>query len=92
VRELIATGQLELSKNGRDMALDGLGRDGQLLGDVLVGVTTGDQSQHLAFARGQLVEVRIGDDNGLITLCGAKGVETKPAKRAEKTTSPAAIR
>jgi len=39
-----------------------------------------------------LVEVRIGDDNGLITLCGAKGVEDEAGQTGEKTTSPAAIR
>ena len=36
------------------MGLDGLDRDEQLAGDLLVGVAAGDQPQHLALALGDL--------------------------------------
>ena len=57
------------------MALDCLGRDGQLLGDVLIGVAASDESKYLAFSSRQLIEVGIADDDGLIVRTGAEGVE-----------------
>jgi hypothetical protein len=38
------------------MGLDGTGRNGQSGADLVVGVPGGDESQHLAFAPGELVE------------------------------------
>jgi hypothetical protein len=55
----VAGGKLQLAQHRRDVALDGLARDEQIAGDLLVGVTLGDQPQHLALPRGQLVELRI---------------------------------
>src|SRR5579863_4993487 len=75
VRQLIATGQLQLAQDGRDVALDGLGRDGQLPGDVLIGVPARDQSEYLTFACGQLVEVRVDGHDRLFVGTGAEGVE-----------------
>src|ERR1035438_6811713 len=43
VRELVATRELQLSKDRRDMTLHGLGRDRQLLGDVLVRVARSEE-------------------------------------------------
>jgi len=64
------------------MALDGLGRDGQLLGDVLVGVTRAINRSTWRRAR-SVGRGRIGDDNGLITCAVLKASRTKPAKRAK---------
>jgi hypothetical protein len=52
-------GKLQLAQHRRDVALDGLARDEQIARDLLVGVALGDQPQHLALPRGQLVEFRI---------------------------------
>ena len=63
------------------MALDGLGGDGQLLGDVLVGVAARNESKYLALSSGQLVEVRIGDDKGMFVASRAEGVEDEAGRR-----------
>jgi hypothetical protein len=41
------------------VGLDGLDRDEQLLGHLLVGVATGDQPHHLPLPLGQPVEVLV---------------------------------
>jgi hypothetical protein len=41
------------------VALDGLARDEQLARDLLVGVALGDQPQHLALPRGQLIKLGV---------------------------------
>ena len=56
------------------MALDGLARDEQLAGDLLVGVPLGDQPEHLALPRGQLVEFRI--ERGLDVFRRWRGSES----------------
>src|ERR1700685_1128343 len=49
VRELVAARELQLAKYRRDVTLDGLGRDGEILRDVLIRVAARDESQYLAF-------------------------------------------
>ena len=49
--ELVAVGQLELTQDRRDVGLDGLDRDEQLGGALLVGVAAGDESHDLPLAR-----------------------------------------
>src|SRR5690625_3932428 len=57
--ELVARRQLQLAEHARDMGLDGLDRDEQLFGDLLVRVPARDQPHHLALAYGQPVEVLV---------------------------------
>src|SRR6266852_1993367 len=57
--ELVAVGKLELAEHGADMCLDGLGHDAELERDLLVEVAAGDELQHLALARRELVQRRI---------------------------------
>src|SRR5829696_4891704 len=59
-RQLMAVGELELAQDGRDVGLDGLRRDAQPQGDLLVEVAAGEQLQDLALARGERVEVGVG--------------------------------
>src|SRR5207248_2216916 len=70
-RELVARRELELPEDARDVALDGLRRQGQASRDLLVEVAAGDELQHLALARGELVELGVAPD----ALAGAEGVE-----------------
>ena len=58
---------------------------------LLVGVAAGDQAQHLALARRELVELGI-EARGAGAPPWAKASSTKPARRGEKTASPAATR
>src|SRR5579863_9623765 len=57
--ELVARGELELAQHRGHVALDGLDRDVQLAGDLLVGVALGDQPEDLALPAGQLVELGV---------------------------------
>src|SRR5216684_5224538 len=57
--ELVAVGKLELAEHGADVRLDGLGRDAELERDLLVEVAAGDELEHLALARGELVQLRV---------------------------------
>src|ERR1700735_3005908 len=52
--QLVPGGELELAQDRGDVAFDGLDRDEQLTGHLLVGVPLGDQPQDLALAGGQL--------------------------------------
>ena len=54
----------------RHVGLDGLDRDEQLLGDLLVGVAAGDQPHHLALALGEPVEVLV--DGGHLDRAGER--------------------
>ena len=90
-RELMAGGQLQLAQHRGDVGFHRLDRDEQLPGDLLVGVTTGDQPQHLTLAPGELVQFRI-EGRGLGAGAVAKASRTKPASRGEKNASPAATR
>ena len=58
--ELVAARELQLAQHRRHVRLDGLHRDPQALGDLLVHVAAGDVAQHLALARRQLVELGSG--------------------------------
>src|SRR3954447_4120232 len=60
--ELVAGGELELAQHGAHVRLDGLDRDAQALGDLLVEVAAGDVAQLLALARRELVEVAVRVD------------------------------
>ena len=84
----MAVGELEFAQHAAHVRLDGLDRDEQLLGDLLVRVAAGDQPQDLAFALGELVE--FGVDRG--ASAAAKASSTKPASRGENTASPSATR
>ena len=68
--ELVAVRELELSEHGRDVRLDGLRRDRELEGDLLVEVAAGDEAQDLALAQGELVELGVG--LGLGDLAGER--------------------
>src|SRR4051794_8759252 len=57
--ELVPVGELELAEHRRDVRLDGLGGDMEPRPDLLVEVAAGDVLEHLALARGQLVELGI---------------------------------
>ena len=57
------------------MGLDGLHRQVQARGHLLVRVATGDQAQDLALAHGQLVELGIGDGQ-----LAREGVEHEPGE------------
>src|SRR4051794_25543081 len=57
--QLVARGELELAQHGAHVGLDGLDRDEQLGGDLLVGVAARDQPHHLPLALGQPVEVLV---------------------------------
>ncbi len=54
-------GELQLAQHGGDVRLDGLDRDEQLRGDLLVGVAAGDQPHDLLLARREAVELGVGD-------------------------------
>src|SRR5271166_3381347 len=58
-RQLVAAGELELAQHGRHMSLDGLRRDAELDGDLLVHVPARDVLEHLALARRQQVQLRV---------------------------------
>ena len=58
-RQLVAAGELELAQHGRDVRLDGLRRDAELGGDLLVHVSARDVLEHLALARRQQVQLRV---------------------------------
>ena len=45
--ELVAVGQLQLAQHRRDVGLDGLHGEVQLLGDLPVRVAVGDEAHHL---------------------------------------------
>ena len=71
------------------MGLDGLDRDAEALGDLLVEVAAGDVAQDLALAGRELVEVGVARRGA---AAGAAAPEenassTKPARRGEKTAS-----
>ena len=46
---------LELAQNVRHVPLDGILADGKLSGDLFVGVTARDQTQHFQFALAQRI-------------------------------------
>ena len=75
--QLVARGQLELAQHAGHVGLDGLDRDEQLLGDLLVGVATGDQPHHLPLALGEPVEVLV--DGGDVDRAGER-VEHEPGQ------------
>jgi drug/metabolite transporter (DMT)-like permease len=62
--QLVPVGQLGLAQDAGDMRLDGLDRDEQLRGDLLVGVPAGQQPQHVALAGGEQVELGVADRGG----------------------------
>ena len=64
------------------VGLDGLDRDEQLLGDLLVGVAAGDQPHHLALALGEPVEVLV--DGGDLDRAG-EGVEDEAGQPRART-------
>src|ERR1700761_895461 len=70
--QLVAGGKLQLAQYRRDVALDGLARDEQLAGDLLVGVALSDQPQDLALPGGQLIEFRVEGRLDVI-WCGRSG-------------------
>src|ERR671923_323513 len=70
-RKLMAIRELELAQDGRHVRLDRLHGDRETLGDLLIGVAACDQPQDLLLPRGELVDLRIGDD---LDLAG-EGVE-----------------
>src|SRR5580692_7896779 len=57
--QLVAAGELKLAQHGGDVRLDGLCRDAELSGDLLVHVAARDVLEHLALARRQQVEFRV---------------------------------
>src|SRR5205823_62376 len=75
--ELVAVRELELSQHRADVRLDRLHRNRELARDLLVEIAAGDQAQHLALPKRQLIELRI--DLGLGDLAG-EGVEDEPGE------------
>src|SRR5258708_3745555 len=63
-RELVAVGELELAQDGGDVGLDGLRRDAEAQGDLLVEIAAGDVLDDLALAWGEVVELGIGGGRG----------------------------
>src|SRR4029077_3647195 len=57
--QLVSVRELELAEHGRDVRLDGLDRDVQLRGDLLVGIAARDVAQRLALARREQVELGV---------------------------------
>src|SRR5580692_177307 len=57
--QLVAARELKLAQHCGDVRLDGLRRNTELGGDLLVHVATRDVLQHLALARCQQVELRV---------------------------------
>src|SRR5579884_1618846 len=57
--QLVAVRQLQLAQHRGDVRLDRLRRYVQLARDLLVGVAARDQTEDLALARGELVELGI---------------------------------
>src|SRR5688500_20332603 len=53
--ELVPAGQLELAEHRRDVGLDGLHRQVEAAGHLLVRVPPGDERQDIPFASGELV-------------------------------------
>src|SRR5208337_2867513 len=45
----------QLRENAADVALDGCFLNGELVRNLLIGITSGDQAQHINFARAQLI-------------------------------------
>ena len=92
--QLMSRRELQLTKHRRDVALHGLRGDEQLAGDLLVGEAPGDQPEHLALARRELVELRIETRGAPGRQRAAPRIasRTKPASRGENTASPAATR
>src|SRR5215471_11284058 len=60
-RELAPRADLELAVDAREVELDGLHRDEELLGDLLVAAVAGRDLGNAALARGQRVEAA-GED------------------------------
>ena len=60
-RELVAVGRLGLAQDARHVGLDGLHRDDELGGDLLVRPAAGEQAQDVALAAGELVELGVDD-------------------------------
>src|SRR3954447_9076192 len=83
--ELVARRQLELPQHAGHVGLDGLDRDEQLARDLLVGVPTGDQPHHLAFALGETVEVLV--DGGDLDRAGER-VEHEPRQTGREHRVP----
>ena len=77
--QLVAIGKLQLPQHGRHMGLDRLDGYEQLAGNLFVGVTPGDQAQHFALPRAQLVELGVQVDSRR-HRSAAEGVEHKPGQ------------
>src|SRR5688572_28896782 len=58
--ELVPAGQLQLPEHRRDVGLDGLDREVEPAGHLLVGVPPGDEPQDIPLPSGELVVFRIG--------------------------------
>ena len=89
-RELVPGGQLQLAQHRGDVGLDRLGRDREVPGHLLVGVPAGDEPEDLTLAG------ESWSSSGSSAAAGrapcAKASSTNPARRGEKTASPAATR
>ena len=83
--ELVAARELQLAQHRRHVGLDRLHRDPELAGDLLVRVAAGDEPQHLAFARRELVELGIGRRRRRPRRTRRA---RSPASRGENTASP----
>src|SRR5687768_13503667 len=57
--QLVSVRELELAKHGRDVRLDRLDRDPEVVGNLLVGVAARDVAQDLALTRREQVELWI---------------------------------
>src|SRR5215472_2779448 len=72
-----AVGRAELAEQVGDVFLDGVEGDDEVVGDLLVGCTGGEQVQHLRFAGGQRVDqARDGGSAtaaGLVWAAGGRG-------------------
>src|SRR5207248_5214412 len=74
--QLVPRRELKLAQDVRDVTLDRLHRKVQARGDLLVHVATRDELEHLAFARRELVELRVA----AYAFAGAESVEHEAGK------------